>query len=310
MGRVEKIKNRISEFLAPSIGVLALSTALAASGVKMGERFMEESGKVVGREALEQPMEQSVRLRVGTWNMHSEASRKIKSMKRLIEREGLHVLLLQEVTRSDYSVIARNFKDWSMQFVMADKRQDPVSGGLGNLMMARTEKITDVDSAVFEGDMLMESIGKTTVGMVKDLWSGNFAFEQSRNGLFENRSAVAGTVQFSEQKYRIITSHIARRYGQAHPDQLEQLTDFIKDNTSDDYPTIFCGDLNSPPRQVFNVFARKLGYISMLTGATSVNSKEVLDYCFSHDPDDRVIGRTVVNYDYKTDHYPVIWKQM
>lgn len=310
MRHVEKLRNKTAEYITPGLGALVVSSALLVSGGKVVEHAMKESGKVDGRDALEQPNVPPVSLRIGTWNMHSEAAHQVKNIRQLADEQMLHALLLQEVTRNDFSVVARNFKDWTVKFVMADRRQEPKAGGLGNVMMARTETITDIDSTVFEGDLFVASLVKTTKGAIKDLWAGDTSWHASREGLLEHRSAIAGTMEFGGQKYRIITSHIARQFGQAHPEQLEQLTDFIKDNTSEDYPTIFCGDLNSPPRQAINVFAQKLGYISTLTSATSTTNREVLDYCFSHDPVGQLIGKSTVNYDYQTDHHPVIWQRL
>jgi len=240
--------------------------------------------------------------------MHGEASNRISEVERLIKEEHTNVVLMQEVTSEDHRIYQEYFEDkgWSLRHIPADKRQEMGSGGLGNMIMAHAESIDDIESKVFKGNSQDAWAMRTVTGLAQDVATRDFTLSASRKALYENRAAIAGTIELHGQKYRIITSHIARLNGEGDPDQLDQLMDFVEDNTRDDYLTIFCGDLNSPPEQVINVFAQKAGYVTARTGPTSVNGPQVLDYCFSHDPHNQTVGNITVNRNYQTDHYPVV----
>lgn len=142
-----------------------------------------------------------------------------------------------------------------------------------------------------------------------DLINGDTSFARSREGLEENRAAVAVTGKAfngeEEKDVRLITTHIARS-PEVHDDQLNQTIDFIKDNTKDGRPTIFCGDLNGLPPEIRIAFSKMSGFITERTTRTSVNNDRTLDYCTYNEAGVLGLGNVEVVYGFKTDHYPLV----
>lgn len=243
-----------------------------------------------------------------SWNMHSETPKHLQEIKGLINQNELDVITLQEVNARDVAYLNANIPDWYITHIVADDNAKLNVKGFGNAIMSRQEP-KDIEVLTINGTTFDETISRTVKGAIEDFVQTETSLKNTKSGRQEKRAALALTVKVREgqsdnlQDVRIITSHIAGKLV-VHQEQFEKLMQFIEENHQDSRPTIFCGDLNSIPKNVIPRFA-ELGFITPETDGTSVNGA-VIDYCSYDEERTLGLGRVAVLDDYKTDHHPLL----
>lgn len=245
----------------------------------------------------------------GSWNMHGEAAERTQQIRQLARSQDLDALALQEVSQSDVAPIEQAMPEWHIVYKLADKKQHILEGGYGNMILTR-QPPRDIQSRTFKGTSLGTTATRTVAGAGEDLIDGNANLANTRNGLQENRAAVAETIRlYSSGKLidvRLATAHLAGHLDpHLHQRQLSGLLAFLKENTKPDRPTIFMGDLNAGSTEVIPAFA-SIGFVSPDTGGTSVTSGRTIDHVAYYVSDGLGLAKVSVLKNPKTDHYPLV----
>lgn len=297
----------------PRIATFAAVGVLALGGVKEAwDRIVNTSGEytlVSPRHTVPQFIDG--RHVVGDWNMHDETAARTDQIRVLAERHELDVIALQEVSADDARALSDELPDWYVAFVMGDRKQRPLEGGYGDVLMSR-QKPEDIATASINGTSMVDSAIRAANGLFDDIaeaaTTGAVDLRHTKDGMQEYRAAIAFTVKVRDgngelKDVRMMTGHIAHNEV-VHAKQLQELMEFIKDNVKHGRPTIFCGDLNALPEEVILKFA-ELGFIVPETRHTSLSHKTI-DYC-AYDPEDVLgLGRVTVLKQPRTDHFQLI----
>jgi endonuclease/exonuclease/phosphatase family metal-dependent hydrolase len=245
-------------------------------------------------------------LKVGSWNMHGQAAERAGQIHKLAS--GLDALALQEVARNDIPILEEAMPEYHIAYKVADKKQHILEGGYGDAIITRQEP-RDLDARIFKGTSLATTATRTVAGVATDIIDGNTGLTNTRDGMQENRAAVAETIKvYSSGKLidvRLITAHLASHLDPGvHDRQLNGLLKYVKANTKPGRPTVFMGDLNAGSTEIIPAFA-SIGFVSPDTAATSVTSKRTIDHLAYYVTAGLGLAKTKVLPDPRTDHYPL-----
>jgi endonuclease/exonuclease/phosphatase family metal-dependent hydrolase len=160
-----------------------------------------------------------------------------------------------------------------------------------------------------DGPGFLSGIIYTIPGLRQDVAQAKTDFKNTKKPWKSDRSAIALTVGIGQGSgssgIRIINSHIDGD-PRVHNKQFSKLTSFIKNQSKEGRPTIFCGDLNSPPEIVIPAMA-EIGFITPQTGSTQIPPKSnVLDYCSYTTSETLGLANVKVLDKPHTDHYPML----
>ena len=245
-----------------------------------------------------------------SWNMFNQTDKRWKQVRSLIRKYQVDVAMLQEVSHADSQKIGERFPEMHKTFVMADKKSQPANGGYGNLLIT-SQKPRDIKSISLSGSSIIEGSTQTAAAGVKYAYYLGESDQSPDDEWQADRSAVAATISVRQgeelKDIRVITGHIAGNE-KVHDKQLDSLLKFVKDETKEDRPTIFCGDLNDTPENVIPRFA-SIGFITPQTAGTwAGESHNTIDYC-SYTTGGAVLGLgsvAVLNEPYVTDHHSLV----
>lgn len=253
---------------------------------------------------------------IGSWNAQGKIRFRIKQLQEFNEDDNLDALALQEVTVEDAQLIRKQFKNWNVYSMLADTKQEALSGGYGNILMTR-QKPTNAETESLKGESFKVTVAKTTAAGVIDLSHLDTRFSRSRQSMRENRAIGGFTIQaFNGVKpvdIRVITTHLSN-HKDTNPQHAEQAFKFIDKNTSDDYATIVCGDFNMVPKAAVKLFTDhqyRVDYTAATTyDKTGRSPGKTIDYCAYHGIDMIGLSDTQRRLQYRTDHYAIVskWK--
>jgi exonuclease III len=313
----EKLRKRERKLRPRSLATyMAVGTVAIFGGANVYNRIEEAgSGKVI-HAAEPVTVHPNQDLRMCSLNMHDETANRLGMLAKMIKQEDCDPIALQEVNKDDMDLLGQYFPEFNIVTVVADAiKQQLNNGGYGNVLMTRQEP-KDVKRISIKGTPLdkglLSAAGKILPNItVADAWAS------AGKALQEDRGAVAMTIKVDddgkEKDLRVITSHIAGfningqpdfNLWKQHNEQLAKLLGFIKDNTQEARPTVFCGDLNASKEEVVPAFAN-IGYVVPTDGVeeTLVDTGEVIDHCAVHDAGVLGLGQVEVLKRFKTDHY-------
>ena len=279
-------------------------------------------------------------LKVATLNVHKLTAEQIGgSLIYLIKHYDLDALGAQEVTTDAAKKLGPMLAKQGIygRYDEADNRQNPDSGGNGIMILSR-DKPSDYHHHLFKGNSNAEFAAGTAFGAGRDAaivtstsaWAllslagsvvgldkshPNTSFKHSREGLVENRNAIAETLDTNigagHLKWRFITAHLANRRGTRIDD--EQYADFYKflgDLSKKDIPAVICADWNKNPSKVqTDLTDRRYGLVSFKPGSvsTTIKQRSHIDQCAVFSDGKLGIGKAeVVTDDMGSDHRPVI----
>lgn len=276
-------------------------------------KSLERSGEYVRLgPKVNKPANIDNKLRIASWNMQGKASTRYDQIGKLVARKRLDAVALQEVTRNDAEVLSNKFKTWNLIFVLGDRKQHILEGGYGNVLMTR-QAPRDIHSNSMPGSTFLATVAGGTAGLGLDALTGNTRFKNTKDGLQESRAAVAATIKVKSgdgyRDVRLVTGHIAgvnKNAGpEIHNEQFKDFMKFIGRNTSDNYPTVVCGDFNSDPDAVEPALAENRMITVPNQKATTLGG-DVFDYCGYHEASVLGLGDLEVLDSPVTDHRPII----
>lgn len=246
-------------------------------------------------------------LRVGSWNMHDETWARRDEIRKLMKQQRLDALLLQEVNASDAELLSTFFPDLDIVFGLADKKQQPLDGGYGNLLLSG-QKMKAIYAKSLEGTGLLTSAARTLKGAFDDTAHADSSLSNTKAGLQESRQILAATIKvLTSEGYkdvRIVTSHISGSQI-VHGSQFEGLLSFLKSDTSPGRLTVFCGDLNEEGTVALKF--GKIGFITPVLERATSSSKLKIDHCAYSAAGAVALGHTRVLGNYFTDHAAIIY---
>jgi exonuclease III len=313
----EKIRKRERKLRTRS---LATFTAIGAFAIFGGANIYNRiegagSGKVI-HAAEPITVHPNQDLRMCSLNMHDETATKLGMLANMIAKEDCDPIALQEVNKDDMDLLGSYFPEFNIVTVVADAiKQQANKGGYGNVLMTRQEP-RDVKRLSIKGTPLDKGLMAAAGKILPNITTAD-AWASAGTALQEDRGAVAMTIKEDndgeEKDLRVITSHIAGykindqpdfNLWKQHNEQFAELLAFIKDNTEEGRPTVFCGDLNASKEEVVPAFAN-IGYVVPTDGVeeTLVDTGRVIDYCAVYDAGVLGLGQVDVLKKYNTDHY-------
>lgn len=247
-------------------------------------------------------------MRIGSWNMRGQARTRWRQISGLINDYDLDAMALQEVTADDINTLHKHLRAFHIVFVEADSKQHILDGGYGDALITSQDP-QNIQTRSFPGTPLLKSVIGAAEGLGQDIASGDTSFYYTKQGMQENRAAVAETIKVATDgklvDARIMTSHIAGVRPE-HKTQLHQLLDFIQDNESADRLTVFCGDMNTSSTQAIPAFAN-IRMVSPQTGPTSVDGGGTIDHCAYYYGGQPGVAHVQVLNKPTTDHRPLIF---
>jgi endonuclease/exonuclease/phosphatase family metal-dependent hydrolase len=246
-------------------------------------------------------------LKVGSWNMHGQAAERAGQIHKLAS--GLDALALQEVAHDDIAALKEEMPEYHIEYKVADKKQHVLDGGLGNAWLT-IQKPKDVKSLVMKGTSLETTTTRTIAGVATDIIQGDTGLTSTRDGMQEDRAALAETIKvYNSGKLidvRLITTHLSSHLDLSiHQRQLSQVLKFIKSNEKSGRPTVVMGDFNAGSREIVDAFST-VGLVSQDTPGTSVTSKRTIDHAGYFMAHILPLAKISVPHDLKTDHYPLL----
>lgn len=310
--------------------VLGVGAALGG-GAYVAEAKLDESGHA-GTQVSYPPRKQhceplSQNTVVGTWNMANELPARINDIKRLIYRNHLGVLSLQEVRPAAIPRLRKALGCYSVSYVLADGKEE----GKGNAILVRgpvrdvtSFRINDKSYAAMAANAYVDHLKRNlkysalpmplnafaTVSHLLD-FNANAATVLSDNKIVEKRAALAVTTDLTIDGQTVptqfITGHIGRQNSVREP-QLARLMGFIRYRARKNHNTVFCGDLNTQPSEMlgFSGTFAKSNFYATRTAHTYVKSTSNIDYCAQDRAGQIDLTHTRRISNPHTDHYPEI----
>lgn len=264
-----------------SIGLVAVA-AVYASSYALLWRFNTQSGQVEGptSPSVPQPSYIGENDAIGQFNIRHNAEGTLSSIERLFTKHKVGVLVVQEATGKDVSLLRKRIPYMYHTNVKTDGNQRLLDGGSG-LHIISAQRPTEIFTRSINGTGLLAGMLGMPVRGVTSILEGE-SFAAAGDARQETRAAVGITVPLGvgENRFRaqIFTSHLAGRGVDAalHNRQRPRLIDFVKNAQANDARVVLIGDLNSGDHETATI-ARQLGHTNAVTGPTHVDGKQTPD---------------------------------
>ncbi len=246
------------------------------------------TGGQSGQEKYYPPTEQRiVPLDSETVGLSLNAQKKLRALVPqlgdLIVKYDPDFINIQEATEGDTEYMSKVYEDWHIMRVTTDTRQE----GQANLIMTR-QKPKDVETLVIGGPGTLETGWRIVKGTFSSVFnsvkSGQTETKEFSEAFQESRASMAVTIDAVDQagaqvEVRVVNGHISPHldFKQQH---IKENIRFLQDTSQRADIAVFCGDFNEVPGKILPAMNR-IGFSAKLTAPTSVNSGDVIDYCFT-----------------------------
>jgi endonuclease/exonuclease/phosphatase family metal-dependent hydrolase len=295
--------------------VVVGAATLATTGIGIiGCQPFDKTGKTEGQTPSDPlPPEIDNTFNVASWNMQNKTDERLDDLESIITKHDIDVMALQEVSPDEVGELEDRFSQWYTAHVRADGRTKPIGGNHVNMLMSRQE-IRNVSTVRIEGTDRIENTKGLFAGLGVDVaqavTEADTSIDETKDRIQERRAFIAGTVQAGSGELRsdvrVVTGHISG-FKSVRERQLSEGLSFIKENTKENRPTVFCGDLNASPDVVIPRFASLGAFIMHETENTSTDHK-VIDYCAYDEGGVLGLGEVNVLKRYATDHRAMVAK--
>lgn len=297
--RAEQQWNRAYVISSVLVGAVAAASYLYSAGLESGEYTALHTPTV---EYIE-PRLPSTELSMVSWNMHGEVLKHIRDIRALEAKYDADAIVLQEVTKKQALRLGKHFPDKYIGSVTGEALvQEPLSGGLVNVVMTDVPQ-KNIHTISIKADPWPRKVFYAATGLGEDVVHANRSMSRTSEGLQEKRAAVAVTLGSERDSFQVITTHTAGvdRLDKVH---LKRVTQFTKRVSKRNTATVLCGDLNNSPQTTAQAFS-EINYIVPYAGHTTTGSRVTTDHCAFHGDGTLHLKSYGVDYEYRTDHYPV-----
>lgn len=300
-----------------SVRNLAQSTACGAAvaaALGVSALALDEPGGIKLKEPAEpQPALIDSHVSVVSWNLYRKVSPHVGSIRKMAKDNKVDAFMFQEVSASGFQKLTEKFPEWWIGWDKADPEPGDIHEPLGNVIMTKQEPKDSLRQDI-AGSSFNNTLKGVTVGAKRDLLNLDSSATMAKVGVEENRTIATATIKVLDKgetkDMRIGTTHISGNPS-SHTRQFGQVTKFLRKDTKENRPTIFCADFNPlQGGEVASEFSR-IRYITLQAQRnqpTHENGK-TLDYCVYFDAHTLAtsgLGKTTVLTKYRSsDHYPI-----